>query len=61
MSEIKAGDVVSLKSSNHRFTVGRFEGANNVTAVLFYFDANSNELRKVLVPVAALQKVETSN
>lgn len=58
MEEIKEGDIVSLKSSeNYTFTVGRIEThADKQVAVLFYFDSNANELKKVNVPIAALKK-----
>lgn len=60
--ELQAGDVVALKSEKHltplqKFTIGKIHSiAGKRLAVLFWFDYDRQELRKMDVNIEALEK-----
>ena len=59
--EVKAGDIVTLKSESIKMTVGAFEsrGTFGVTAICYWYDIASKELKSMSIYVAALKVVSS--
>jgi uncharacterized protein YodC (DUF2158 family) len=57
--EIQVGDVVTLKSGSIKMTVGAFDtrAGYGKTAVCYWYDTDSKELKSMQIYVEALKKV----
>lgn len=56
--EIQVGDIVTLKSGSIKLTVGAFEtrAGYGQTAVCYWYDIDSKELKSMQIYVEALKK-----